>query len=113
MMLTSLREYVGKEQHHGPNNARETARRKRDCLTASPCPEEAERNHAAGVLRHDRIRPSLCSLLTAYVGKAGRLGECDAGCYQALSLAQRAEACVRPCRCGKTHLDAAPERGAL
>src|SRR5450756_363814 len=79
MMLTSLCEHVGKEQHHGVINARETARRERDLSSIPPCPEEGERSHAAGVLCHHGVQFSLCGLLTAYVRKARDPGECDPG----------------------------------
>ena len=51
----------------------------RGCSSIPPCPEERERNHAPGVLCHDRIQPSVCSLLTAYVCKARDPGSSDSG----------------------------------
>gem|GEM_PF-6610028 len=77
MMLISLCEHVGKEQHYGANNARATACWKRGRPALPPCPEEGERDHAAGVLCHHGLQPSLRSLLTAYIRKAGDPGECN------------------------------------
>ena len=62
MILTSLREQEGKEQCHGVINARETTCWKRGCPAVPPCPEEGERNHAAGVLCYHRLQPSVCRL---------------------------------------------------
>jgi hypothetical protein len=113
MILTSLREQEGKEQRHGAINARETACWERGCSAVPPCPEEGERDHAAGILCYHGVQSSLCSLPAPEVCQACDPGSSDIGAYQTLSVAQRAEACVRSCRGGSTRLDVSPCRGAL
>ena len=113
MILTSPRDQEGKEQRHGVINARETACWKRGCSSVPPCPEEGERDHAAGVLCHHRVQSSVCSLLTAYLCKARDPGNSDLGAHQTLSLAQRTQACVWSCRSGRAHLAVSPERRPL
>jgi len=48
MILTSPCDQEEKEQRHGVINARETACWKRGCPSVPLCPEEGERDHAAG-----------------------------------------------------------------
>jgi hypothetical protein len=74
MMLTSLYEHVGKEQHHGVINARETTCWKRARPSVPPCPEEGERDHAAGVLCHDGIQSPLCGVPASELGPPGHPG---------------------------------------
>src|SRR5664280_1917777 len=90
MILTSLREQEGKEQRHGVINAGETACWERGCSAVPPCPEEGERDHAAGILCHHRIQSSLCSLLTAYLCKACDPGTGDLGPHETPSVAPTA-----------------------
>ena len=105
MMLTCLCEHVGKEQHHGAINARETACRKRGRPAVPPCSEEGERNHAAGVLCHHGLQSSVRSIPAPHLCKAGDPGRRDPDPHEAVSMAQTAEACVRSRRGGGARVD--------
>jgi len=117
--------WMRKEQLHGANDARETTCRERGRPVVPPCPKEGELDHAAGVLCHHGVQPSLRSIPAPHLCEAGDPGRCDAGPpelfgprrgvlpHEALSLAQTTEACGRPCRGRGARLGGAPCRGAL
>jgi hypothetical protein len=109
MILASLREQEGKEQRHGAINAGETACRERGCSAVPPCPEEGERDHAAGILCYHGVQSSVCSLPAPHVCQEGHPGTGDPGPHEALPLAQTPKACVRSCRDGGSCLDVPPE----
>lgn len=96
MMLTSLCEHERKEQHHGANDAGETACRERGCRALCPCPEERERSHAAGVLCHHKLQSSVCSIPAPHLCKARDPGRGDAGSHEAFSMTQTAEPVYGP-----------------
>jgi len=74
MILTSLRDQEGKEQHHGVINAGETAHRERGGPALPPCPEEGERDHAAGVLCYNGFGPPSAAYLLRTYAKRVILG---------------------------------------
>jgi hypothetical protein len=75
MMLTSLYEHVGKEQRHGAINARETTCWKRARPSVPPCPEEGERDHAAGVCATTGSCPPYAAYLLRTCAKRVMLGD--------------------------------------